>query len=219
MLLCFLSPPLCKIAFAFPFLLPHLTPAIPFPHFFFFPSLLQVIPCGMVLKSIGYKSEALPGIPFDSRSGTIPSLSGRVLASSRSQSPSSPGGTETDANVIPHLYVTGWVRRGPSGIIGTNITDAGEVVKVLLADKAQRLHSGDLAGTKASAAEAGSEKPSEVVKRIVMEHQAGNDKRIVTDWKGWLRISDKEVADGQARGKYREKVVQVPEMIELANPV
>ena len=73
----------------------------------------ETIPCGIVFRSVGYRGVALTGVPFDEGSGTIPNEGGRVE---------------------PGLYVAGWIKRGPSGVIGTNKKDATETVEVLLAD-------------------------------------------------------------------------------------
>jgi ferredoxin/flavodoxin---NADP+ reductase len=68
-----------------------------------------------VLRSVGYKGVALPGVPFDKRSGTIPNDRGRVRGADRT-------------------YVAGWIKRGHSGVIGTNKKDATETVDTLLED-------------------------------------------------------------------------------------
>ena len=76
---------------------------------------LEVIPAGLVLRSVGYQGVALPGVPFDERKGTIPNDRGRVEGAERT-------------------YVAGWIKRGPSGVIGTNKKDATETVELLLED-------------------------------------------------------------------------------------
>jgi ferredoxin/flavodoxin---NADP+ reductase len=73
----------------------------------------ETIPCGIVFRSVGYQGVALPGLPFDERSATIPNEGGRVE---------------------PGLYAAGWIKRGPSGVIGTNKKDATETVALLLDD-------------------------------------------------------------------------------------
>jgi ferredoxin/flavodoxin---NADP+ reductase len=75
----------------------------------------ETIAAGLVLRSVGYKGIALPGVPFDERSGTIPNDRGRVRGADRT-------------------YAAGWIKRGPSGVIGTNKKDATETVEQLLAD-------------------------------------------------------------------------------------
>ncbi|HVW90134.1 MAG TPA: NADP oxidoreductase, partial [Gaiellaceae bacterium] len=76
---------------------------------------IEVIPCGLVLRSVGYKGVALPGVPFDERAGTIPNDRGRVAG-------------------VERTYAAGWIKRGPSGVIGTNKKDAAETVELLLED-------------------------------------------------------------------------------------
>jgi ferredoxin/flavodoxin---NADP+ reductase len=76
----------------------------------------------LVLRSVGYQSVPLAGVPFDDRSSTVPNAGGRVLG---------PGGEP-----LPGEYVSGWLKRGPTGVIGTNKSDAAETVRGLLADLA-----------------------------------------------------------------------------------
>ena len=77
------------------------------------------LPAEMVLRSVGYRGVPLPGLPFDQATGVVPHLAGRVL---------------TEAGPLPGVYVAGWVKRGPTGVIGTNKSDAAETVATLLAD-------------------------------------------------------------------------------------
>jgi ferredoxin--NADP+ reductase len=81
----------------------------------------ETLEAGLVLRSIGYRGVALPGVPFDERRGTIPHEDGRVIDPE----------TETP---IRGEYTVGWIKRGPSGVIGTNKKDAHETVDSLLAD-------------------------------------------------------------------------------------
>ena len=75
----------------------------------------ETIECGIVLRSVGYQGVPLPGLPFDESRGTIPNDRGRVAGADRT-------------------YVAGWIKRGPSGVIGTNKKDAAETVDLLLED-------------------------------------------------------------------------------------
>ncbi|GLW08456.1 NADP oxidoreductase [Microtetraspora sp. NBRC 13810] len=77
----------------------------------------ETLPVGMVLRSVGYQSVPLPGVPFDPATSTVPNTEGRVA---------------------PGQYVAGWLKRGPTGVIGTNKSDAAETVRTLLADAAGR---------------------------------------------------------------------------------
>ncbi len=79
----------------------------------------ETIPAGMVLRSVGYQSVPLPGVPFDTSTMTVPNEGGRVL---------DPSGVRAGQ------YVAGWLKRGPTGVIGTNKSDAAETVRNLLAD-------------------------------------------------------------------------------------
>jgi len=80
------------------------------------------LPVQMVLRSVGYQSVPLPGVPFDERSHTVPNSDGRVLG--------------PDGQPLPGEYVAGWLKRGPTGVIGTNKSDAAQTVRSLLADLA-----------------------------------------------------------------------------------
>ncbi|MEW2357794.1 FAD-dependent oxidoreductase [Spirillospora sp. NPDC029432] len=79
----------------------------------------ETLPVGMVLRSVGYQSVALEGVPFDERSFVVPNEGGRIVG---------PDG------VVPREYVAGWIKRGPTGVVGTNKSDAAETVRNLLAD-------------------------------------------------------------------------------------
>jgi ferredoxin--NADP+ reductase len=81
----------------------------------------EVLPADLVVRSVGYRGLPLPGLPVDERSGTVPNDSGRVLRDGR------PSRGE---------YVAGWIKRGPTGVVGTNKHDARETVAALLADAA-----------------------------------------------------------------------------------
>ena len=82
----------------------------------------ETLPVQMVLRSVGYQSVPLEGVPFDERNFVVPNEAGRVLG---------PGGEP-----LPGEYVAGWLKRGPTGVIGTNKSDAAETVRSLLADLA-----------------------------------------------------------------------------------
>jgi ferredoxin--NADP+ reductase len=73
----------------------------------------ETIPADMVLRSVGYQSVPLPGVPFSEESMTVPNVAGKVSE---------------------RQYVAGWLKRGPTGVIGTNKSDAAETVRTLLAE-------------------------------------------------------------------------------------
>jgi ferredoxin--NADP+ reductase len=91
---------------------------------------LETLPVQMVLRSVGYQSVPLAGVPFDERSHTVPNSEGRVLGS--------------DGEPLPGEYVAGWLKRGPTGVIGTNKSDAAQTVRSLLADLAGGPGPGDV---------------------------------------------------------------------------
>jgi hypothetical protein len=81
---------------------------------------LEVVPCDVVFRSVGYRGVELPGVPFDERRATIRNEGGRVV--------------HADGSVFPGVYCAGWIKRGPSGVIGTNKKDAAETVERLVED-------------------------------------------------------------------------------------
>ncbi|MDZ4766432.1 MAG: FAD-dependent oxidoreductase [Chloroflexota bacterium] len=83
----------------------------------------ETIPVGLVFRSIGYKGVALSGVPFDAKAGVIPNVGGRVI-------------DPTTHEPLAGEYVAGWIKRGPSGVIGTNKPDSVETVKLALEDAA-----------------------------------------------------------------------------------
>ncbi|HET6189419.1 MAG TPA: FAD-dependent oxidoreductase [Trebonia sp.] len=143
------------------------------------------IGCGLVLRSVGYQGRAVPGVPFDRGSGTVPNHHGRVV--------------EADLEMpSPHLgvYVVGWAKRGPSGVIGTNKVCARETVDALLddfvgglltppGDKPKALH--DLLSTTGA-----------------------------IDAAGWRAIDEHEKELGRALSSPRVKLVSVAEMLAIA---
>jgi ferredoxin--NADP+ reductase len=81
----------------------------------------EELPVELVFRSVGYRGVPLPGVPFDGDSGTIPNVSGRVVS-------------PDTRHPTPGLYVAGWIKRGPSGVIGTNKPDAAETAEAMLED-------------------------------------------------------------------------------------
>jgi ferredoxin--NADP+ reductase len=144
----------------------------------------EVIPCGLVLRSVGYRGVKIPGVPFDQNRAAIPNRAGRVL--------------DDAGNVIPGLYCAGWIKRGPSGVIGTNKKDANETVGLLLED-----------------AEAGllrRQDDSDVAELLA--------ERGVTpvSYAGWQAIDALERACGEEQGRPRVKLGQWAELLEAARP-
>jgi ferredoxin--NADP+ reductase len=90
----------------------------------------ETLDAQMVLRSVGYQSVPLPGVPFDTRASVVPNAQGRVLGE--------------DGAPLPGEYVAGWLKRGPTGVIGTNKSDAAETVRCLLEDLAGGPGAGDV---------------------------------------------------------------------------
>jgi ferredoxin/flavodoxin---NADP+ reductase len=90
----------------------------------------ETLDAQMVLRSVGYQSVPLPGVPFDERASVVPNALGRVLGA--------------DGSPLPGEYVAGWLKRGPTGVIGTNKSDAAETVRCLLEDLAGGPGAGDV---------------------------------------------------------------------------
>ena len=81
---------------------------------------VETIECGLVLRSVGYRAVPLPDVPFDERRFVLPNEDGRVLT--------------PDGDSLPGVYAVGWIKRGPTGILGTNKRDAAETVRCLVED-------------------------------------------------------------------------------------
>jgi ferredoxin--NADP+ reductase len=148
----------------------------------------ETIPAGLVFRAIGYRGIALPGVPFDDRRGVIPNEAGRI----------------TDAASGGRLageYVVGWIKRGPSGVIGTNKKDAQETVDAILADLAE---------------DGGSLNPhtpdAEAVEELLRERQPA----LVT-YAGWSEIDRHERSLGERSGRPRVKLTQIDEMLRIAS--
>jgi ferredoxin--NADP+ reductase len=142
---------------------------------------LEELPAGLVFRSVGYKGVALPGIPFREDWGVIPNEKGRVLES---------GGA------VKGLYCAGWIKRGPTGVIGTNKPDALETVSAMLEDVGIGFHLAPEAPA-ASAAEAmvRSRKPSFV------------------SYEDWEKLDALEVERAQGTERPRVKFTSVEEML------
>jgi ferredoxin--NADP+ reductase len=144
------------------------------------------IPLGLLLRSVGYRGVAIPGLPFDDQRGVIPNQAGKVVEH------------EGSSTMLHGHYVAGWIKRGPTGIIGTNKPCASETIDGLLADA--------MAGRLAPAPERTDD---------LLALLRGRGVR-VTDWGGWQRIDTAEVTRGTAVGKPREKLTSIDEMLAAA---
>jgi ferredoxin--NADP+ reductase len=143
----------------------------------------EVIPCSLVFRSIGYRGVGMPEVPFDEERGTIPNREGRVV---------------DDGEPVPGLYCAGWIKRGPTGVIGTNKKDATETVKILLEDA----RAGRLPNTSA---------PPESVLALLEERGAD-----VVAYGGWEAIDALERGRGEPHGRPRVKLCSWDELLEAA---
>lgn len=160
----------------------------------------------IVVSSVGYQSEPLfspsastsPAVvedgrlvqlPFDPSRRVVPNAGGRIIDPSTK-------------NPIPNTYVSGWLARGPSGVIATTMMDAYGVADVILAD----LHSADQARTR------GGEEGGDLL--VQLQRESSNK---VVGFEGWRRIDEQEKQRGQKLGKLREKILTVKEMLDIVN--
>jgi ferredoxin--NADP+ reductase len=134
---------------------------------------------GLVFRSIGYRGTPIPDVPFNDRTCTIPNDRGRVLDLATGEP-------------MPGEYAVGWIKRGPTGVIGTNKRDADETVESLLED----LQAGRLP-----------------------EPQDPNEFRLPVhvDYQGWLRIDAIECAEGERQQRPRVKLTSMEELLAAAN--
>ncbi|HET9254181.1 MAG TPA: FAD-dependent oxidoreductase [Pseudonocardiaceae bacterium] len=136
----------------------------------------------MLLRSVGYRGLALPGVPFDERSGVIPHVAGRV---------------QREGRTAAGEYVVGWIKRGPTGVIGTNKGDAKETVEALVHDLA-------------ALPRALRRDPNAIIGRLA-ERGVG-----VVTWAGWEAIDAAERALGAAAGRTRIKIANRAELLLAA---
>ncbi len=141
----------------------------------------EELPVQLVVRAVGYRGVPAPGLPFDERSGTIPHTDGRIDGSRNE-------------------YVVGWIKRGPSGVIGSNKKDSQETVDTLLDDLAT-----------AGVDERGSEYDVELAEWL-LEHQP----KLVTG-EHWQLIDAHERASGETVGRPRVKLASVAELLRIAH--
>lgn len=135
-----------------------------------------VLPAGLVVSAVGFRGAPLDGLPFDEATGTVPNQAGRVV---------------DHGVVVPGVYVAGWLKRGPSGIIGTNKPDGAETAAAVLADLTGR---------------------PVPTREDVIAVLAARD-RLAVDWTGWLRLEEHEGTLGAADGRNRVKVHDLESML------
>ena len=143
----------------------------------------ESIPCGIVFRSVGYHGVALPGTSFDEGSGTMPNVAGRVL--------------DGRGAPLAGVYCAGWIKRGPTGVIGTNKKDGTETADHLLEDA----RAGRLPGASADGS----------IDGLLAER--GVD---VVSYAGWEAIDSVEKARGEAQGRPRVKLSSWGELLDAA---
>jgi ferredoxin--NADP+ reductase len=124
------------------------------------------IKCGLVITAIGYQADGINGVPYEN---------GKVV--------------NTDGRVKENLYVVGWAKRGPSGVIGTNKSDSAGVVELMITDLKSPKNAGDISD--------------------LLTHQ------VVVDQIAWQKINEAEVAAGEPKGKPRVKSVKWDDLLKL----
>src|SRR5919199_910964 len=141
----------------------------------------EVIECGLVLRSIGYRGQPVDDVPFDEERGLIRNRGGRVC----------------DEDGRPHRgeYVVGWIKRGATGVIGTNKKDAADTVARILEDAE--------AGALNAPADADPDAIEEWLRQRAPDH---------VTWEGWRAIDEHELSLGEPHGRPRVKLVRVAEM-------
>ncbi len=137
------------------------------------------IDCDLLLRSIGYRGVPFKGLPFDDRSGTIPNDKGQVI--------------RMDGSIIDNVFVTGWIKRGPSGVIGTNRSDSIETITTCLAQ---------LQNTSI-------EDPKDI--ELILSEQ--NIQYL--SYADWKIIDEYEVSQGEKVGKPREKLTSIEEILSI----
>jgi ferredoxin--NADP+ reductase len=159
----------------------------------------ETIAAGLVFRAIGYRGVPLPDVSFDERAATIFNDGGRVL-DSQTRAP------------LPGEYVVGWIKRGPSGVIGTNKKDAQQTVDAMLVDLALSDDAGSGGGDgEAHARHAPDEPDADAIEALLRERQP----ELVT-YSGWEAIDRHERALGESSGRPRVKLTEIDEMLRIA---
>ncbi|MFM6963443.1 MAG: FAD-dependent oxidoreductase [Micrococcales bacterium] len=142
------------------------------------------IPVQAVYRAVGYFGSPLPGLPFDQKAGVITNAGGRVL--------------DESGTAIPGVFATGWIKRGPVGLIGHTKSDALETIGNLIADRASWWQ------------------PDQPSEDSIVDYLEAKGVQFVT-WADWLRIDAEEVRRGAEQGRERVKLFDRAEIGRLAN--
>jgi len=145
---------------------------------------VETIACGLVLRSVGYRAVPLPDVPFEERSFVLPNERGRVL--------------RPDGEPLPGVYAVGWIKRGPTGILGTNKRDAEETVQCLVDDlRAEALPRPQRPG------------------RGEIDAMLAERKRDVVTIEGWRAIAGHELEQGRSARRPRVKLASRDELLSV----
>jgi ferredoxin--NADP+ reductase len=144
---------------------------------------VREVPIQAIYRAVGYFGSPLPGIPFDKKHGVIPNHEGQVL--------------DEENHIVPGVYATGWIKRGPVGLIGHTKSDAMETISHLVNDQASWWSP--------------SHPDEEAVSALLQERGI-----TYTDLDGWHRLDNHEIALGEPHGRARIKVVPRDEMVRIS---
>jgi len=139
----------------------------------------EILDVDMVFRSIGYRGIPLPDVPFKESWGIIPNIRGRIA-------------DEEENNTLTGLYVTGWIKRGPTGVIGTNKRDSGETVALMIEDIKNNITFRPENPT--------SDKIETLIKERNPEY---------VNYEDWLKIDKEEIKRGEKEGKPRVKFTNI----------
>ena len=143
---------------------------------------METLKCGLVFRAVGHRGVPIPGVPFDEAHGVFPNQAGRILHQGKP---------------VPGLYAVGWIKRGPTGLIGTNKADGIETVDSILADL--------------------SEIPPCPEPDSAPIHALLSSRNIrVVSYEDWRQIDAAEIARGEAKGKLREKFTTFDALLDAA---
>ena len=148
---------------------------------------VETIDCGLVLRSVGYQAVPLPDVPFDERYFTLPNQRGRVLTA--------------DGEPLPGVYAVGWIKRGPTGILGTNKRDAEQTMGCLAED------------LQAGALDAPPSPERDEIDALLAERKPD---LVTAD--GWRAIDGRERDRGRAQERPRVKLASRDELLAAATP-
>ncbi|MCS0499721.1 FAD-dependent oxidoreductase [Protaetiibacter mangrovi] len=144
---------------------------------------IREVPVQAVYRAVGYFGSPLPGIPFDKKHGVVPNHEGQVL--------------DKDNRIVPGVYATGWIKRGPVGLIGHTKSDAMETISHLVKDQASWWSP--------------AEPDEDAIPALLAERGVA-----WTDLDGWHRLDAHEMALGEPHGRARIKVVPRDEMVRIS---